>query len=117
VPGYNDEPELLKEQAKWVKDALGVDTPVHYARFDPKWRLSNLPRTPQKTLEDARAQALDIGLKYVYIANLPGHEGNSTICPSCKKVIIQRLGFLTKQKFMMRGACKFCGYKLPGVWT
>ncbi len=117
VPGFNDEPSLLKEQAKWVKDNLGAETPVHYARFDPKWRLSNVPRTPQKTLEDARMMALDLGLKFVYIANLPGHEGNSTYCPNCKKIVIQRLGFLTKQNHLRGKGCKNCGTKLPGVWS
>jgi pyruvate formate lyase activating enzyme len=116
VPGYNDDMDLIKQQVTWIKENLGKDTPVHFARFDPKWQLTNLPRTPQKTLEDAREIGLEVGLRFVYIANLPGHEGNSTFCPNCKKVIIQRLGFLTKAKYMNKSACKFCGTKLPGVW-
>lgn len=117
VPGYNDDMQLVREQCKWIKDALGADTPVHFARFDPKWRLANLPRTPQRTLEEARQIGLEVGLKFVYIANLPGHEGNSTFCPNCKKILIQRLGFLTKQNYMRGKTCKFCGAKLPGVWS
>ena len=117
VPGYNDDMDLIKQQATWVKDNLGKDTPVHFARFDPKWKLANVPRTPQKTLEDARDIGLDVGLRFVYIANLPGHEGNSTFCPNCHKIVIQRLGFLTKAKYMNHAACKFCGTRLPGVWS
>jgi pyruvate formate lyase activating enzyme len=116
VPGYNDDMDLIKQQVTWIKDYLGEETPVHFARLEPKWKMANLPRTPQKTLEDAREVGLEAGLKFVYIANLPGHEGNSTFCPNCKKIVIQRLGFLTKGMYMNKAACKFCGAKLPGVW-
>ena len=95
---------------------MGADTPVHYMRFDPEWRLANLPRTPQKTLEEARHRAMDLGLKYVYIANLPGHEGNNTYCPKCKKVVVERVGFIVKGDSLDKGACRSCGTKLPGVW-
>ena len=116
VPGYNDDPDLLKEQAQWVLSALGADTPLHYRRFDPEWKLANLPRIPQKTLQDARRMALDLGLKYVYIANLPGDEGNNTYCPACKKAVIERLGLVVKSNLLDKGACKSCGAKVAGVW-
>ena len=117
IPGYNDDMDLVKQQVTWIKQNLGVDTPVHFTRFDPKWKLSNLPPTPQKTLEEARQVGLDAGLKFAYIANLPGYEGNNTFCPNCKKVVIERSGLLTKGNYLNGAACKFCGAKLPGVWN
>jgi pyruvate formate lyase activating enzyme len=116
VPGYNDDMDLLRQQAKWIKDSLGENTPLHYMRMDPKWKLANLPRTPQKTLEDARKMAMDAGLKFVYIANLFGVEGNSTFCPRCKKLLIERAGYQVLNNNMRGMCCKFCGAKLPGVW-
>jgi pyruvate formate lyase activating enzyme len=117
VPGFNDDMDIVKQQVKWIKDNLGADTPVHFARFDPKWRLANLPRTPQKVLEDARKMTMDMGLKFVYNANLPGIEGNNTYCPVCKKMLIERVGFKVLNNNMRGKCCKFCGAKLPGVWS
>ena len=31
------------------------------------------------------------GLRFVYVGNVPGHPGNHTYCPGCKKMLIQRL--------------------------
>jgi pyruvate formate lyase activating enzyme len=59
---------------------------------------------------------MDLGLKYVYIANVPGVEGNSTCCPKCKKAVVVRLGFLVKENSLDKGVCRFCGAKLPGLW-
>jgi len=117
IPTKNDEMSTVKEMCLWVKNELGPDTPIHFSRFYPLYKLRNLPPTPVSTVEKARAVALSSGLEYVYIGNIPGHEGENTFCPKCKKVIIQRTGYMIGETHMKGGKCGYCGKPIPGVWT
>jgi pyruvate formate lyase activating enzyme len=67
-------------------------------------------------MEAARQAALDAGLHYVYLGNVPGHEGNHTYCPSCGQMIIQRAGMATTAIHMVDGQCGYCGAPIAGVW-
>ena len=117
VPGYNDDRKGIQTAANWIRDNVGKDTPWHLSRFTPHYKLTKLPPTPRKTLEEAREEGLKAGLGYVYITNLAPHQGNHTYCPNCQKKIIERLGFKTKKINMNGGDCKFCGKKIPGKWS
>jgi pyruvate formate lyase activating enzyme len=79
--------------------------------------LKNLPPTPVSTLEKAREIALEEGMNFVYVGNIPGNEGENTYCPVCKKVVIGREGFTIKDMNLKDGKCKFCGKVIPGVWS
>jgi len=68
-------------------------------------------------LEEARKIAVDIGLSYVYVGNVPGHPANSTFCPGCQKVVIHRSHFTVLENNVKEGACRFCGYEIPGIWS
>jgi pyruvate formate lyase activating enzyme len=117
IPTKNDDPSVIKEMCLWVKRELGVDIPIHFSRFYPLYKLRSLPPTPVSTLEKARAVALSIGLEYVYIGNVPGHEGENTFCPKCKKMIIQRTGYMVGEIHLKGGKCGYCGKPIPGIWT
>lgn len=117
IPTKNDEVSLVREMCLWIKKELGADTPVHFSRFYPLYKLRTLPPTPVSTLEKARAVALSAGLEYVYIGNIPGHEAENTFCPRCKKMIIQRTGYMVGEVNMKAGKCKFCGKPIPGIWA
>jgi pyruvate formate lyase activating enzyme len=116
VPGRNDDPADLSAMCRWIHDNLGADTPLHFSRFHPEHKLLNLPPTPVETLETARRIALDSGLKYVYIGNVPGHEGNSTYCPVCGSTVIRRIGYSVDPSGLADGACAHCGAPIAGVW-
>jgi pyruvate formate lyase activating enzyme len=116
VPGMNDDPVELRALVEWVIDNLGPDVPVHFSRFHPEYQLSNLPPTPVETLEAARQAALDVGLHYVYLGNVPGHEGNHTYCPTCGQLIVRRSGMATLALEIVDGRCRYCGTPIPGVW-
>src|SRR4030042_439479 len=73
IPTKNDEMSVVKEMCLWIKKELGPDTPIHFSRFYPLYKLKNLPPTPVSTLEKARPAALSSGLEYVYVGNIPGH--------------------------------------------
>ncbi len=117
IPTQNDDLSGLKEMCLWVKKELGAHTPIHFSRFYPLYKLRSLPPTPVSTLEKARNVALSTGLEYVYIGNIPGHEGEHTFCPKCKKMLIQRIGYMIGENHLKGGKCQYCGKPIPGIWT
>lgn len=117
IPGKNDDPNHLKKLCQWVKTELGADVPIHFSRFYPTYKLKMIPPTPVTTLEQARQIALSEGLHYVYIGNVPGHEGENTFCPNCQKKIIQRMGYEIKSVSMKNGRCQYCNYSISGIWA
>jgi len=117
IPTLNDNPKDIQEMCIWIKTNLGKDTPVHFNRFFPQYKLTNLPPTPVETLEHAYRIAKEEGLEYVYIGNVPGHKMNSTFCPRCKKRIIYRTHFLVSSQEVKNGKCRFCGYPIKGIWS
>jgi len=117
IPTKNDDMSVLGEMCLWIKKELGSETPIHFSRFYPLYKLKSLPPTPVSTLEKARSIALSAGLEYVYIGNVPGHEGENTFCPKCKKMVIKRAGYMVGEVHLKNGKCKFCGKPIPGIWT
>lgn len=116
VPTLNDDMKKIKEMCAWIHKNLGPDVPIHFSRFMPLYKLSNLPPTPLKTLTDARDTAMNAGLRYVYIGNVR-HEAENTFCPKCKKMLIERVGYFVKQNNISNGTCRFCSVPIAGVWS
>lgn len=117
VPTLNDSEKSLQGLAAWVVGELGADVPVHFTRFHPDFQLLNLPPTPVSTLERARDIAMAAGIRYAYVGNVPGHPGNHTYCPRCRKVVVSRDGFFVNEVHVKNGACGFCRQPIAGVWT
>ena len=117
VPGWTDDFVMIREMCEWLYDNGFSDYPLHFSRFHPLHKLTQLPSTPQSTLEKAREIALDEGLKFVYIGNVPGTKASHTYCPSCKKLLIERLGYQITRNNIQNGRCKFCDEPIPGVWN
>ncbi len=116
VPTLNDDPEQLRSLAGWVAGELSPDIPLHFSRFQPLYKLAHLPPTPVESLEQAREIALEEGVRFAYVGNVPGHPGDSTYCPRCGETIIERQGFSVLAYHIEDGACAFCGEPIPGVW-
>ena len=116
IPTLNDDMKNIKEMCRWILKNLGPDVPVHFSRFYPSYKLTNLPPTPLETLTEARKAAMDAGLKFVYIGNIR-HEGESTFCPKCRKMLIERVGYFVKLNNISNGKCRFCGTSIAGVWS
>jgi len=117
IPGLNDDLQEIGEMCEWIRDNLGTDVPLHFSRFFPAYKLSRHAPTPVSTLEQAIQIAKDMGLKYVYIGNVPGHEAGNTYCPKCGKLLIKRIGYTAVlENNIVDGKCKFCGHEIPGVW-
>jgi len=117
IPTKNDDGDNVSKMCAWIRRELGADTPVHFSRFYPLYKLRNLPPTPVSTLEKCRKTAMDAGLEYVYIGNVPGHEGERTFCPRCKKLLINRQGYYIVEVNVAKGKCKYCGKPISGIWA
>ena len=116
IPTLNDNPDEIRKMCVWIRENLGEEVPLHFSRFYPTYKLTNLPSTPVRTLEAAVGIACGAGLKYVYIGNVPGHKHNSTFCPHCGERLIHRTHFSVLGNNVENGKCKFCGYGIDGIW-
>jgi len=113
VPQVGDDLNAARKLSKWVYDNLGPDTPIHFLRFHPEYKMMEFPWTPVETLEKHCAVAKEEGLKYVYIGNVSGHPLEHTYCPGCGAVAIKRYGFdITGWYLDKDNKCKKCGYQL-----
>ena len=116
IPGYNDDLHNIRAMCRWIIEHLGDEVPTHFTRFFPAYKLTHLPPTPVETLDEAINTADHEGLRYVYIGNVPGHERNSTFCPSCGKRLIHRVHFEALANALEEGKCPECGEEIPGIW-
>jgi pyruvate formate lyase activating enzyme len=116
VPTLNDSEKMLNDLCSWIIGELGPDVPVHFTRFHPDYKLLNLPPTPVSTLDRAREIALSKGIHYAFVGNVPGHAGNHTYCPACKKIIIKRSNMFTEEIHLKNGKCEYCSHPIAGVW-
>jgi len=117
IPSWNDSPAELTALCRWVKRELGADIPLHFTRFHPTYRLRTLPPTPVATLRQAREIGRSEGLRFVYTGNLPGDPGESTRCPRCDRLLVERTGFAVVANHLARGRCPGCNEPIPGVWS
>lgn len=100
----------------WIRREMGADTPLHFIRFYPSYKLTAVPPTSASVLEAHCDVAREAGLRYSYIANFPGHERENTRCPGCGKIVIGRFGYSVHTWNLDReNRCKACGRPIPIV--
>ncbi len=110
IPGYNDREKQIKSLVLWVKKNLGSDTPLHFSRFYPCYKMEKVKPTPAETLDRAWEIAKKAGMQYVYIGNVPGHPKENTYCPKCGEIVIKRTGYYIE---FVKEKCEKCGEKIP----
>ncbi|MFA7692849.1 MAG: AmmeMemoRadiSam system radical SAM enzyme [Candidatus Hydrogenedentes bacterium] len=115
IPTLNDSEADLRRLTRWIVSHLGADTPLHFSRFHPQYRMQNLPPTPAEILQLARTIAQEEGLHYVYIGNLSLPDAENTYCPECNALLIERRGFTVINNNLKDGKC-FCGKEIYGLW-
>lgn len=116
IPGRNDSPEELSGLASFLA-AVSPDIPWHVSRFYPAYRLLDGASTPAAAVERALEIGRGEGLRYVYAGNIPGHASESTSCPVCGKVVIERRGFRAAATGLPGGRCSRCGTSIAGVFN
>ncbi|HCE45964.1 MAG TPA: AmmeMemoRadiSam system radical SAM enzyme [Lentisphaeria bacterium] len=115
IPTLNDSQDEIRKLVRWIVKNIGADTPLHFSRFFPIYKMKNLPPTPLETLDLARKMAMEEGLNYVYIGNIASREGQNTYCPKCSRLLIERNGYTLLQNNLKDGKCP-CGREIYGVW-
>jgi pyruvate formate lyase activating enzyme len=117
IPGLNDSDAELQEMTAWVVEELGPDVPMHFTAFHPDFKLRDRPPTPAATLARARRTALANGVRFAYTGNTHDREGQSTSCPSCGALVVERDWYvLGAYGLDGSGTCRACGTQLPGVF-
>lgn len=113
IPGLNDDEGELRDIARFLR-GLGEDVPWHVSAFHPTYKMTDRPRTPVKTLQRAWEIGREEGLLFVYTGNVPGDQGENTICPDCGTCLIRRYGFQVLSMELEDGKCHRCKREIPG---
>jgi pyruvate formate lyase activating enzyme len=116
VPGWTDDLEMIRRMCAWLAENGFEDTPLHFSRFHPMYKLTNLPATPHSTLKAAREIALEEGIQFVYIGNVPGSGAENTRCHQCGETAIERKGYIILNNNIKDGKCGSCDGTIPGRW-
>jgi pyruvate formate lyase activating enzyme len=117
IPGLNDSDAELDELTRWIAARLGPDVPLHFTAFHPDYRLLDRPPTPPATLTRARRIGRANGLHHVYTGNVHDRGGQSTWCPACGALLIERDWYeLGTWNLTPDGRCASCGERCAGVF-
>lgn len=119
IPGYNDSDEEIRAIATF-QAALDPFMPWHISAFHPMYKMLDVPRTPPETLTRAYEIGKEAGLKYIYVGNIDDELRESTYCPHCSKLIIERHGNIGQHvtnHLVHTDICPFCATKINGVWN
>jgi pyruvate formate lyase activating enzyme len=117
VPQWSDSIDDIGKMCKWLGENGFRNTPLHFSRFYPTYKLEQLPPTPASLLKQAVKIAQSEGMKYVYTGNNPGDEVSDTICPSCGTSVVTRQGFRVISEILKGGKCSKCGQAIDGIWN
>ncbi len=117
IINVNDDMDELKALACWIRNELGSHTPWHITRFFPQWGMSDMESTPISTLESICDMALNVGLNYVYIGNVPDHPRNHTYCSGCGNKLVNRTSMDRIVCKIYKDKCPVCGETIVGKFT
>jgi len=117
VPGFNSEPSELRAMAGFIA-SVSRDIPWHITAFHPDYNLLSSRATTAQDLIEAAKIGKEAGLRFVYAGNLPGRVSDleSTHCPHCEELLIERRGYRVLQRTMQSGHCPRCLERVPGIW-
>jgi len=117
IPGFSDNPEMIRSMCHWLVENDFADTPLHFSRFFPAYKLNDLPPTSVNILIQAGEIASAAGMNYVYIGNIPSLNAENTYCPGCKTLLVERRGYIVSQNRIRESLCPSCGYMIHGAWN
>ena len=70
IPGVNDDMEMIGRMCQWLKNNGLSEAPLHFSRFFPRYKMSQLEPTPVATLKEAQRIAQEAGIRHVYLGNV-----------------------------------------------
>ncbi len=114
VPRENDSPDELKRMCDWIAEELGPHVPVHFSAFHPDFQMTDRAPTPPATLAAAHDLARQAGLSYAYTGNISDRRRQSTYCPGCGELVIERDGYQLGVYALNGDQCARCGSPVAG---
>lgn len=114
VPGLNDGEGDLRRVAAFLA-SVDPDIPWHVSRFHPDYEMDDRPATDPEVLRRACRFGAEEGLRYVYTGNVWGDDRESTRCPGCGEVVLERRGFRLGRVALRGGRCASCDAPIAGV--
>jgi AmmeMemoRadiSam system radical SAM enzyme/AmmeMemoRadiSam system protein B/AmmeMemoRadiSam system protein A len=123
IPQANDSIEEVRRMSGWVLEHCGDQVPLHFTAFHPDFRMTDRPPTPRETLIQAFEVAKSEGLKHVYVGNVDDPKRQSTYCPHCGQLLIERNWYELGSYRLAGDHCGHCGGAVagrfddrPGTW-
>lgn len=118
IPGLNDSEAMITDLVDFTA-SVSPDVPLHFSRYHPAY-LMEAPPTPIKTLMSA-FEIASKKMKFVYLGNVADVARNSTWCPSCKALLIERHYFSGRiAGIELKGgaaSCAKCGEPIYGAYA
>lgn len=115
IPNRNDSDEEIEAIAKFIA-SISPTIPWHLSAFFPSYKMSDIQPTPIQTLHKAYKIAKAAGLEYVYIGNVHDYAHQSTFCPRCNELLIQRDRYTVELKAFENGHCTKCNHEIEGIF-
>lgn len=114
INDLNTDEDHIRSICNFVLDELGQEVPIHFSRFFPMHKMSDKSPTKIDYLIRAKEIALEMGIEYVYLGNMPAD--NNSYCPNCGELLIARERYCNSNKNRIEnGRCANCGHKLNFV--
>lgn len=114
IPRENDSADELERMCTWIAEELSPEVPVHFTAFHPDFRMLDHAPTPPETLANAYDIARRAGLRYPYTGNVYDNRRQSTYCPGCGRVLIERDGYNLGVYALVKERCRHCGTQIAG---
>ena len=115
IPDENDNEDEVRTLCLWLVNELGAETPLHFSAFHPQYKLRDKKATSAQVLQHAYDIAVECGLKFVYLGNICDEKRQSTYCPKCANIVIEREYYRTKSS-LVNGCCRSCKNRIAGVF-
>lgn len=115
IPDYTDKIDFIGSMCKWISEEIGTDTPIHFSRFFPVYKLRDLPPTDLNKINIAVEIAYESGLNYVYKGNV--RSENITKCIKCGNTLVIRNNYnVAIAGIDSESRCSMCLEQINGVW-
>ncbi|MBF8982588.1 AmmeMemoRadiSam system radical SAM enzyme [Lutibacter sp. B2] len=111
VNGLNDSMDEIEKISSFIAN-IDKNIPLHLSRYFPTYKMKQ-PPTDINVMLSANKKAMEY-LNHVYLGNVPNLD-NSTYCPECKELLIERSAMNSKL-YVDNNSCPKCGFKLNIVF-
>ncbi len=112
VTDLTNNKEAYTAMIDFIKNELDESVPLHFTRFHPDYKYTEVEKTPLADVVEAVKLAKSKGLKYVYTGNVFSDDSINSYCGECGALLVKRYGLnATIQPDLKEdGSCAKCGH-------